>query len=196
MPRHAASPSAASPPAAQLAGASIGLRALFWIFLKSGMAFGGGSGIVGLLREELVDKRRALTGGEFVTLYGLGKIVPSGTATAVAVAFGYRFQGWLGTLASLMAMILPAFVLTVLLTIAYTRLVGSPIFSIVNVTLMPAALAVILVSAVHLGREFVSPSVELLLMVGGFACVLLLGLNPSIVLIVGGLIGAVAVREP
>lgn len=173
---------------------SIGLWTLFRIFLKSGLAFGGGTGIMALLREELVDKRRAIPRPEFLAIYGLGRIVPSGTVTALAVAYGYRYQGFLGTLASLLAMILPSFVLTIALTIAYTQLVGRPAFAVINVTLMPAALAVILVGALRLGQEYMKPSVELVLMVAAFVGVLWLGLNPSMLLIAGGLVGAFTVR--
>src|SRR6059058_4676674 len=66
---------------------------LFYIFLKTGLAFGGGLGILAVLEEELVDKRRAVTKEEFLTIYGMGRIVPSGTMTALAVAYGYKFAG-------------------------------------------------------------------------------------------------------
>jgi hypothetical protein len=56
---------------------------LFLIFLKAGLAFGGGLGILAVLEEELVDQRRAVTKEEFLTIYGIGRIVPSGTMTAV-----------------------------------------------------------------------------------------------------------------
>jgi chromate transport protein ChrA len=130
-----------------------------------------------------------------MVLYGLARLVPSGSMTALAVAVGYRYQGFLGTLVVLVAMILPAFVLTVLLTVAYTLLVGSFAFHVVNLTLMPAALALVVVSAFRLGQEFFTPSLELLLAIGAGAGVLLLGLNPSLMLLAGGLIGAIALRD-
>ncbi|PYT06081.1 MAG: hypothetical protein DMF60_10155, partial [Acidobacteria bacterium] len=45
-------------------------RELFYIFLKAGLAFGGGLGILAVLEEELVGKRRAVTTEEFLTIYG------------------------------------------------------------------------------------------------------------------------------
>ncbi len=58
---------------------------------------GGGLGILAVLEEELVDKLRAVTKDEFLTIYGIGRIVPSGTMTALAVAYGYKFCGMSGT---------------------------------------------------------------------------------------------------
>ena len=59
----------------------------------------------------------------------------------------------------------------------------------------PAALALVIVSSLRLGQEFFSPSVELVLGVLAFVGVLALGLNPSLVLVAGGVIGALAVRR-
>jgi len=78
-----------------------------------------------VLQEELVHKRKAISRGEFMTLYGLARLVPSGSMTALAVAIGYRYQRFPGTVVVLTATILPAFSLTVLLTVGYT-LLGRP----------------------------------------------------------------------
>ena len=86
---------------------------LFSIFLRAGLAFGGGLGILAVLEEELVNKRRAVTTDEFLTIYGIGRIVPSGTMRALAVAYGYKFGGLWGTVIALAALSLPVFVLTI-----------------------------------------------------------------------------------
>jgi len=175
--------------------AAISLRALFLLFLRIGLSFGAGTGMSAVLQAELVRKRRAISRGEFMTLYGLARLVPSGSMTALAVAVGYRYHGFPGTVVVLLAMILPAFVLTVVLTVAYTLLAGSPAMGVLNLTLMPAALAVVVISAYRIGREFVTSSLELILAIAAAAGVLLLGINPSLILVAGGLIGAYALRD-
>ncbi len=173
----------------------VGLGTLFGLFFRCGLAFGGGPGIMSMLLDELVEKRRAMPRHEFILLWGLGRIVPAGSIAALAVAIGHQFQGYPGTLVALVAMVLPSFTLTVLLTIAYQAVAGSPLFAIVNVTLMPAALAIIVVTSFRLLREFAFPSLELVLAAGGFLAVLLLGLNPTVVLVIGGLVGALGIRR-
>jgi chromate transporter len=175
--------------------ASISLRTLAVLFLRIGLSFGAGTGMSSVLQEELVRKRQAIARSEFMTLYGLARLVPSGSMTALAVAIGYRYQGIAGTLVVLLAMILPSFSLTVGLTVVYTLLAGSAALEVVNLTLMPAALAVVAVSAFRLGREFFTPSLELVLAIAGAAGVLLFGINPSLILVAGGLIGACVLRE-
>jgi len=73
-----AGPDGGPPPRPGPTGGPITRRALFGIFVKAGLAFGGGLGILAVLEQELVIKRRAIDREEFLRLYGLGRIVPSG----------------------------------------------------------------------------------------------------------------------
>jgi chromate transporter len=168
---------------------------LFSIFLKAGLAFGGGLGILAVLEEELVDKRRAVTKEEFLTIYGMGRIVPSGTMTALAVAYGYKFAGMWGTVIALTALVLPAFVLTVALTIDYRYLRDSRLFQLLPVTIMPAALGLIVVAALKLGKDVFRPSRELVIAGVAFALALFLRLNPALLLLAGGVIGALILKD-
>lgn len=168
---------------------------LFLIFLKAGLAFGGGLGILAVLEDELVSKRRVVSREEFLTIYGIGRIVPSGTMTALAVAYGYKFGGMLGTLLALSALALPAFVLTIILTIAYHYLRASRLFVLLPITIMPAALALIVVAALKLGKDVFRPSLELVIAGAAFACALFLQLNPALLLLAGGIIGALVLRD-
>src|SRR5687767_7337408 len=133
------------------------LPTLFLIFLKVGFSFGAGTGMAAVLQDEVVRRRAVMERGEFMAVYGLARLVPSGSMTALAIAVGYRFQGWAGTVAVLLAMILPGFVMIVLLTIAFTMLSGSTALDVVDVTLMPAAIALVVVSTYRLASEFLRP---------------------------------------
>ena len=168
---------------------------LFSIFLRAGLAFGGGLGILAVLEQELVDKRRAVTTDEFLTIYGIGRIVPSGTMTALAVAYGYKFGGLWGTVIALAALSLPAFVLTIALTIAYHYFRSSSLFDLLSITIMPAALALIAVAALKLGKDVFRPSRELIVAAVAFALALFLRLNPALILLAGGVLGAFALQK-
>jgi len=168
---------------------------LFSIFLRAGLAFGGGLGILAVLEQELVNKRRAVTTDEFLTIYGIGRIVPSGTMTALAVAYGYKFGGLWGTLIALAGLSLPVFVLTIALTVAYHYLRSSRLFDLLPITIMPAALALIAVAALKLGKDVFRPSRELIVAGVAFALALFLRLNPALILLAGGVLGAFALQK-
>ena len=173
---------------------SVSLRALLLMFFKIGLSFGAGTGMSAVLQQELVIRRQAMPRSEFMALFGLARLVPSGSMTALAVAIGYRYKRLPGTAVVLAAMILPSFVLTLALTIIYTLLAASPILPVINLTLVPAALAIVVVSAYRLGQEYLRPSVELVLVIAAAVLVLVFRVNPALVLIGGGVVGAVAIR--
>lgn len=170
-------------------------RDLFTIFFKAGWAFGGGLGILAVLEDELVTRRGALTREEFLSTYAIARIVPSGTMTALAVAYGYRFAGMAGTVIALAGLALPAFVLTVALTIGYRYFSESAAFDLLPATIMPAALALIVIAALRLGRDVFRPSRELVLACAGFALALFAGMNAALLLLAGGLIGIVVFSD-
>jgi chromate transporter len=172
----------------------VSLAALFWIFCKAGLAFGGGLGILAVLEDELVARRRAVAREEFLALYGMGRIVPSGTMTALAVAYGYRFGSWLGTVVALAALVLPAFVLTVALTVAYDALQGSEVLALLPESVLPAALAFVAVAAVRLGKSGARPAGGLVLAVAAFLASAVLRLNPALLLLAGGAAGLLVFR--
>ena len=148
-----------------------------------------------MLEEELVSKRRAISREEFLTIYGIGRIVPSGTMTALAVAYGYKFGGISGTVVALAALALPAFVLTIVLTVAYRYLRDSRLFDLLPVTIMPGALALIVVAALKLGKDVFRPSRELVIAVVAFALALFFRFNPALLLLAGGVLGALVLKD-
>jgi chromate transporter len=179
----------ADQPAAAAEPVKVSLRELLWIFLKAGLAFGGGLGLLAVMEEELVTRRKAISREEFLTTYAIGRIVPSGTMTALAVAYGYRLGGFWGTVVALTAMVIPAFAITVLLTLLYDVFRTTDFLPWIEVSLLPAALALILAAAIKLGKDVFRPSAELALAAAAFAAAVFLDANPALVLIAGGVAG-------
>jgi chromate transporter len=172
----------------------LGLFELFVVFVKAGLAFGGGLGILAVLEDELVKKRRTLSPEEFLAVYGIGRVIPSGTMTALTIAYGSRFAGLLGTVVALTGMVLPAFVLTVLLTAGYGYLREGALFEVLPITILPAALAFILVAALRLGKHVFRPGFDLILAAAAFVGSYAVGLNTALLLVAGGLAGLLFFR--
>jgi chromate transporter len=170
--------------------------AIFGLFFRAGLAFGGGLGILAVLEEQLVRRRAVITRDEFLATYSLGRIVPSGTMTALAVALGYRLGGWSGTVMALAGLALPAFTSTVALTIGYTAVRDTSLFALVPSTILPAALALVAGAAVNLSAALGRRVPDLALAGTMLIVSALLRINPPVLLIVGGLAGAVLLRPP
>jgi chromate transporter len=169
----------------------VSYRELFGIFLRAGLALGGGPGILAALQEELVSKRQLVSRQDFLSTYALARIVPSGTSMSLAIAYGYRFRGLPGTLLAVGALISPGVLITLLLTLAYTQLQGRPILGVLAVTVIPASLAFIVASAVKLGKDVFRPSFELILALTAFVAVSAFHVHPALVLVGSGVAGAI-----
>lgn len=174
----------------------LSLAQLFVVFFKAGCAFGGGLGVLALLQEQLVTLRRLLPDKELLTLWSIGRLMPSGTMTAVAVAVGYRLCGFLGTVVALIAMIVPGFLCVVVLTIAYGYLAHGAVLDYIDATLLPAALGIVVISAVRLGRPLFRPSLDLAFVVVACGALTLPNASPALVILGGGIAGAFLLRGP
>ena len=170
------------------------LSRIFVVFLRAGLTFGGGLSILASLQAELVERRRALSREEFLTVYSLGRIVPSGTMTAIAVAFGHRLGGWPGTFVALAGLTLPSFTSTLALAIAYTSLRDSRAISLLPLTILPAALALVVTAAVSLSRTIAGSRPDMILAGAALIGSAALHVNPAILLLLGGGIGALLMR--
>lgn len=168
---------------------------VFWIFLRAGCAFGGGLGIVSVLEDEIVTRRAALDRAEFLRLYALSRVTPIGTMSALAVAYGRRFAGFPGTVAALAGLSLPALASMIALTLAYGALRESPLLHLVPGVVVPAALVIVVAATIRLSRPILRLSPDLTIAAAAFGAVFLLGWNVALVLLLGGAVGAVLLRE-
>lgn len=180
-------PRSPSPPA-------LSLGELFAVFFKAGMAFGGGLGILAVMERELVANKKAVTKEEFLTYYGMGRVVPSGTMTALAVAYGYKFGGFTGTVVALAGLVAPAFIITIVLTLLYNVIKDTSAFAYVKVSILPAAVGLILVAAFSLGKDLLRISKESFFALVALAAALVFRINPSIILLAGGVLGALLLQ--
>jgi chromate transporter len=168
---------------------------LFLVFFRAGMIFGGGTVIMTVLLKELVDRRRAISRADFLTLYGLARIIPSGSMTAHAVALGHYFAGLPGSIVALAGVSLPVLVPTFVLTALYEAVRGHPWLDLLPVTLLPAAVALLAGAVISVGREVARPSLDLAIAVAAVVAVLVLRANPGVVLVLAGILGALALGD-
>ena len=96
----------------------------------------------------------------------------------------------IGTAITLCGLVLPALVITVALAAAYGLLQQRGwLLELLPVTILPAALAFIVVAGLRLGRDVFRPSRELLLDATAFLGAAVLHLNPVVLLLAGGVAG-------
>lgn len=96
---------------------------LFYTFAKIGLfTFGGGYGMIALVQDECVDKKKWITDDEFATVLTIAESTPGPIAINCATYTGYAQGGILGSIAATFGVVLPSFVIIFLISSFFNNL--------------------------------------------------------------------------
>jgi chromate transporter len=166
----------------------ISLLRLLAAFLKIGsIGFGGGMAVIALMEREFVQKRRLLTGEEFLHGVGLGQILGSFAVNA-AFFVGYRLFGLAGGILSVSAFLMPSLALVTALSHFYFRYHSMPALQGVVIGLGPVVIALIVDASWSFGRQVLRSPVAICIAAGALAAGAL-KTNAVWVILVAGTVG-------
>ena len=97
----------------------VGLGELFATFLTIGLIVFGG--LAPAAHHMIVEKKKWYSPKEYVELFALCSIVPGGNILNASVIIGNRFQGGLGAITSILALMMTPLVILVILAVTYDR---------------------------------------------------------------------------
>ena len=164
------------------------------LFLKLGfIAFGGPAAHVAMLEDEVVERRRWMTRQHFLDLIGATNLVPGPNSTEMTMHVGYERAGWRGLFVAGACFIGPAVLITGVLAVLYVEYGSLPEVEPFLYGIKPAVLAVILGALWKLGKKAIK-GWALALIAVPVAVAVLLGVGEVGALLVGGVVGAVALR--
>jgi len=88
----------------------ISLSKLFLLFMKvSAIGFGGGYGILPLMREELVEKRKVISVSDFHRAIAQAQSIPGPIAVNTSIFIGLKLFGILGAVVLTVGVVIPPF---------------------------------------------------------------------------------------
>ena len=88
---------------------------LFFVFLKVGaVSFGGGIGMLALIRDEVVS-RGWMTEPELLNMVGVSESTPGPIAVNIATFIGSEQGGILGALAATIGVVIPSFIIILII---------------------------------------------------------------------------------
>jgi chromate transporter len=164
------------------------LREVIAVFLRLGLlAFGGPAAHVGLMREELVNRRRWVSDAEFLDLLGATNLIPGPNSTEMAIHLGYRRAGMAGLIAAGACFILPAALITLAFAWLYTRYGSTPQIGWLLYGVRPVMIAIIGQAIWSLGRAAIKTWLTAVVVAASFA-LYALHVHELIVLFGGGLL--------
>ncbi len=166
------------------------------LFLKLGtISFGGPAAHIALMEQEVVNKRGWLSREHFLDLLAATNLVPGPNATEMAIHIGFLRAGWPGLFAGGLAFIVPAFLISLALSMLYVRLGALPKGAALFYGINPAVMAIILTATYRLGRTAIKDKMTVAVSVACLAAALL-GVNEVVLLLAAGVAGILIYARP
>ncbi|MBW8333279.1 MAG: chromate efflux transporter [Prolixibacteraceae bacterium] len=151
----------------------ISLKYLFFTFLKIGsISWGGFMALIAVVQKEFVDKNKIVKDEIILDGISLATVLPGPVAFNVVAYLGYHLRGLKGALVSMVAIILPSFLLILALAYVYSNYGQIPALSHFFLGVLPAVSAVIISVAANMGKKQLKDYSQV--MIGVFACLTLI----------------------
>jgi len=132
------------------------LKALTKSIFKVGLfGFGGGLGMLALLRAECVKKKKFISDDELSTAVAMGQMLPGPFVPNYCEYIGYHLFGLRGALAAGAALVLPSFVLMIVLSWFYLTYNTLPGITLIFKGIGAAITSIILWAAYEMGRVLI-----------------------------------------
>lgn len=169
-----------------------------WVAIGT-QSVGGGSSTLFLIRRIVVERSGWVSLRDFTEAWALSQLSPGIHLVALAGLLGRAIAGWRGVLVSVGGMMLPAAVITMVLTAFFGRIAQHPLAVAALAGVGPITAGMTIGLALTTARPVLQrgPRVLLDLAVVAGACAILLGSASQTlpVIAAGGLIGALLLRR-
>lgn len=153
------------------------LAATFPFWLKLGfVSFGGPAGQIALMHREVVERRGWLDERDFMHALNFCMLLPGPEALQLAIYIGWRMHGVPGGLVAGLCFCLPAVALLLGLSFAYVLYGEVPAVAAALTGLKAVVVALIAQAVAKLGARALRGPVAILLALGGFLALAMLGI--------------------
>ena len=166
-------------------------RMFYTMLYISAFTFGGGFVIVSLMKKKYVDEYGWLTEEEMLDLTALAQSSPGAIAVNAAILTGYRMEGILGVIASVLGTVIPPVTTLSIISLCYGIFRDSPLVQAVLKGMQAGVAAVICDVVLDLSGKVVKSKriFSVLLMIVAFVLVYFFDLNVILVILAAAVLG-------
>lgn len=130
------------------------LTYLFLTFLRIGStSWGGFMALISMIQKKVVEKDGMLDGTTVMDGISMASVLPGPMAVNVVSFVGYKLGGWMGAFVSVVAVLLPSFLLMLALSHLYFQYGNIPAMAHFFAGILPAVAAIIISVAINLGQK-------------------------------------------
>jgi len=172
------------------------LLELFCVFARiSAVTIGGGYVMFPLMKSEVVDGKGWTTDEEMVDYYALGQSIPGIIAMNTATLVGYRKRGIPGAVCAAAGMATPSVIVILIVAAFLTPYFDHPWVQKAFAGIRAAVVAMIVMAMWQVGKKSVNSWSKGAIAVGSFLAIVGLHIHPVLMIVAGGLLGAVLFRK-
>lgn len=140
----------------------ISLKYLFFTFLKIGaISWGGVMALISFIQKQLSERDKVVEDEVILDSIMLASVLPGPIAFNVVSYLGYRLGGMKGALLSMVAILLPSFILILILTNLYFLYGQLPAFNDFFLGILPAVSAIIISVAFNMSRKHIKDFIQI-----------------------------------
>ena len=133
---------------------AVGFREAFWFWVKLGFInFGGPAGQIAIMHEELVERKRWVSEGQFLRTLNFCMLLPGPEAQQVATYIGWRLHRTLGGIVAGSFFVIPS--VFVLLLLSYLSVAYSEVPAITGLLygIQPVVIAIVVEAVLRIGKR-------------------------------------------
>lgn len=167
------------------------VKLFFSTLYLSAFTFGGGYVIVSLMRKKFVDEYNWIDEDEMLDLVAIAQSAPGPIAVNGAIVVGYKMAGLLGIFISVLATIIPPFVIISVISVFYEIFKTNLIVSLMLEGMQAGVGAVIASVCFEMGSGLLKEKNKLypVIMIGVFIANYIFNINVMIVILICIMIG-------
>lgn len=176
------------------------VRALVRAWFDVGtQSVGGGTSTLQLIRRVIVERHRWVSVREFNEAWALAQLSPGIHLVALAGMLGHRIARTRGVVVSVGAMMIPAAIVTTLMTAAYGTIADHPLAKAALAGMGPATAGMTLAQALLMVRDVRQTgwrlAADIAVVIAAFAVLQFTRTSPVVVIVAGCALGAAVLRR-
>ncbi|MBI2973918.1 MAG: chromate transporter, partial [Armatimonadetes bacterium] len=182
-------PAAAAPPQV------ISFWEAFRFWLKLGFInFGGPTGQIAIMHQELVDRRRWISDERFLHALNYSMLLPGPEATQLAIYVGWLLHRTIGGIIAGVFFVLPAYFVLLLLSWTYAVHGAVPWVAAIFYGLRAAVIAIVAAAVIRIGRRALKNRTMVGIAAAAFAAIFFFKIPFPAIVIAAGAVGFIGAR--
>lgn len=174
---------------------AVSFKEAFWFWVKLGFInFGGPAGQIAIMHEELVERKRWVSEGQFLRTLNFCMLLPGPEAQQVATYIGWRLHGTLGGIVAGSFFVIPS--VFVLLLLSYLAVAYSEVPAITGLLygIQPVVIAIVVEAVLRIGKRTLHHAALVAFAVASFVAIYFLSVPFPLVVLGAALAGLLLQR--